>query len=162
MRTVNPSHEQFEDFARGAPDAAPVVMLNLLRFRATADYGAASDVRVSGRKAYARYSRGVAPLLWEVGGAVLWLGRARAAVIAPEGEAWDEVLLVSYPSRAAFVRMVHSEAYQRLMEHRTAALADSRLIELREGRLPRWAFRVARALVRLKARVLPVVGRDGG
>jgi len=49
-------------------------------------------------------------------------------VIGPSEESWDEAILVEYPSRSAFVSMVTNEAYQQISEHRTAALADSRLI----------------------------------
>lgn len=157
MATVNPTREQIERFAREAPDDAPIVMLNLLRFRERADYP--DGAPLSGRKAYGRYSKAVMPLLWEVGGQPLWMGKARAGVIAPEGEAWDEVLLVHYPSRRAFVRMVTSEPYQRILHHRTAALADSRLIELRAVRLPRWLLGVARHAVRARALLAPRLPR---
>src|SRR5262249_2690123 len=137
MPTVSPSRAQIEDFARSAPDAAPIVMLNLLKFRDVADYGEKARGRVTGRQAYARYSRAVIPLVWEVGGQPLWMGKARAGVIVPADESWDEVVLVHYPSRGAFVRMVSSAAYQAIMHHRTAALADSRLVETRAVHIPR-------------------------
>ncbi len=165
MPIVNPTVASFERFEREAPDAKPIVMLNLLRFRERAEYGAehaqdapnAKRAGGTGREAYARYSKAVIPLLWEVGGQALWMGKARAAVIAEEGEAWDEVLLVHYPSRRAFVRMVRSEAYQAILHHRTAALADSRLIETRAVPLPRWILGAARGLLRLKTRVFPKI-----
>ena len=157
MGTVNPTLDDIQRFARETPDDAPIVMLNLLRFRDRADYGAAPGGGVTGRKAYGRYSKAVLPLLFEVGGLPLWMGNARASVIAPEGESWDEVVLVHYPSRAAFVRMVTSEAYQAIMHHRTAALSDSRLIETRAVRVPSWVLRAARAAVRVKARFLPKI-----
>ena len=65
--------------------------------------------------------------------------------------------LVRYPSRAAFLRMVKSDAYQAIMPHRTAALADSRLIELRAGALPAWLLRGAGAVVRARAVGFPKV-----
>jgi uncharacterized protein (DUF1330 family) len=151
MRTVNPGRAHIEDFARKAPDAAPIVMLNLLKFRDFADYEEKGAARVTGRKAYERYSKAVVPLLWEVGGQLLWMGKARAGVIIPDDESWDEVVLVHYPSRAAFVRMVSSDAYQAIMHHRTAALADSRLIETRAVRLPRLLLAAARGATRAKA-----------
>lgn len=158
MATVNPTRERVEEFDRESPDAKPVVMLNLLRFRAQADYGPGGPAGVSGRSAYSRYSKEVMPLLWEAGGQVLWMGKARAGLIVPDGESWDEVLLVHYPSRRAFVRMVSSAAYARIMHHRTAALVDSRLIETRAAPLPRVILGVARGLMRAKALVRPKLG----
>ncbi len=159
MATVNPTEAQIADFARRAPDQKPIVMLNLLRFRETAEYADASEPAVSGKKAYSRYSRAVMPLLFEVGGQPLWMGKARAGVIVPDGEAWHEVLLVHYPSRAAFVRMVTSDAYRRILHHRTAALADSRLVETEAIALPRWLLRLARGAVRAKALLAPKIPR---
>ena len=38
------------------------------------------------------------------------------------------IILVHYPSPAAFIGMVTTPEYQALSGHRTAALADSRLV----------------------------------
>lgn len=159
MPTVNPTHEQMQQFGRTAPDDAPIVMLNLLKFRASANYGANGPQGLTGKQAYSRYSKAVMPLLFEVGGQPLWMGNARASVIAPEGESWDEVLLVYYPSRAAFMKMVGSDAYQAIMHHRTAALEDSRLIETKAVKLPRFVLGAVRTAVRFKSLVFPKIPR---
>lgn len=159
MPIVNPTVAHIEAFERATPDSKPIVMVNLLKFRERAEYSESGAIGAigeagTGREAYARYSKAVMPLLWEVGGQPLWMGKARATVIAPDGESWDEVLLVHYPSRSAFLRMVKSEPYQAIIHHRTAALADSRLIETRAVPLPRWLLGVGRRLLRLKTIVL--------
>jgi uncharacterized protein (DUF1330 family) len=157
MPIVNPSRARIEAFARETPDDRPIVMVNLLRFREQADYEAGGPGG-TGRAAYLRYSKAVVPLVWEVGGQLLWVGKARAGVIMPEGEAWDEVALVHYPSRRAFLRMINSDAYQAIVHHRTAGLSDSRLIETRATRLPRWLLAAARGLLRVKSWFSPKVG----
>lgn len=159
MPIVNPTIAHIEAYERATPDDEPIVMLNLLKFRARAEYpeGGAARESGTGREAYKRYSKAVMPLLWEVGGQPLWMGDARASVIAPDDESWDEVLLVHYPSRSAFLRMVKSAPYQAILHHRTAALADSRLIETRATRLPRWILGAARRLLRLKTLVFPKI-----
>jgi uncharacterized protein (DUF1330 family) len=157
MGIVNPTPDELARFSCEIPDAKPIVMVNLLRFRDRADYGPEGSRGDTGEQAYLRYSNGVIPLLYEVGGQLLWRGKVRAAVIAPEGEAWDEVVLVSYPSRRAFLRMIESEAYRAILHHRTAALADARLIETRPGRLPHWILRAARAAIRARALISPRV-----
>ncbi len=157
MPIVNPTHEHIERFERETPDNKPIVMVNLLRFRTVADYGQGESKGLSGKQAYSKYSKGVMPLLFEVGGQPLWMGKARASVIAPEGESWDEVLLVHYPSRAAFLKMVKSKVYQEIMVHRTAALEDSRLFESRAVSLPSWLLRAARGAIRLKTLVFPKI-----
>ncbi|BAF86514.1 hypothetical protein AZC_0516 [Azorhizobium caulinodans ORS 571] len=116
------------------------VMLNLLRFRTVADYSDAPDLApatpISGAEAYALYVAHTLPLLQASGGAILWRGRADAFLIGPEEEMWDEVLLVQQASAAALLAMANGPAYRKVMGHRTAALADSRLLPLTELPLP--------------------------
>jgi uncharacterized protein (DUF1330 family) len=133
---IEPTREQLRAFAEG-PEDGPVVMINLLRFRERAAYAAdAGETPCSGQEAYGRYSAAVGPLLAGVGGRPIWVGLGRHTVIAPEGEAWDQAILVEYPSRKAFLDMVTSPAYQAVVHHRTAALADSRLIATSGTELP--------------------------
>lgn len=56
------------------------------------------------------------------------LASIEVALIAPAGEQWDELLLVRYPSKEAFLSMIGDPEYQAATVHRTAALADSRLL----------------------------------
>lgn len=129
MSTLNPSAEQLAEFVRSMPSAQPILMLNLLRYREQADYPAGSgESPCTGRKAYARYSRTALAKVQGVGGAVEILAQAHAALIAPPGERWDEVLLVRYPNKEAFLGMLADAEYQAATLHRSAALADSRLI----------------------------------
>jgi uncharacterized protein (DUF1330 family) len=129
MPWIDPSPEQVQQLLADASDESPIVMINLLRYRDRAEYPQGSDASPgSGREAYQRYGALVLPMLGEVGASVLWRGSAKQTVIGPEGERWDEVLLVQYPSRRAFLTMVGRADYQQAVAHRRAALADSRLI----------------------------------
>jgi uncharacterized protein (DUF1330 family) len=94
-------------------DGGPVVMLNLLRF---AD---------GGRDRYGEYARAVTPFLRKVGGDVVYFGAGSTALVAEPGQAWDAVLLVRYPSRAAFAAMVADPEYQRITHLRTEALREA-------------------------------------
>jgi uncharacterized protein (DUF1330 family) len=96
-------------------DGEPVVMLNLLRF---AEGG--------GRERYAEYSAAVVgTFLPRYGGEVLYAGTGSAALVAEEGQAWDAVALVRYPSRAAFARMVADPDYQQVTHLRSEALVEA-------------------------------------
>jgi len=129
MGSIEPTAEQLQRLLAADGDASPIVMINLLRYRDRAEYAVASGAEpCSGREAYQRYSAAVVPMLAAVGGTVLWFARVQQTVIAPSAESWDDAILVQYPSRKAFVTMVASPDYQRIAVHRTAALADSRLI----------------------------------
>lgn len=129
MSSINPSREQLAAFAASIPADTPILMLNLLRYREQAAYPADSGQNpCSGREAYARYSRIALGKVRGVGGDVQLLAAVQLALIAPAEEAWDELLLVRYPSKAAFLGMLADPEYQAATLHRTAALADSRLI----------------------------------
>lgn len=113
---------------------ALVVMLNLLRFRETADYGAHPDLApsspISGREAYAVYLRHTRPFLAKYGAEVVVRGRGEAFLVGPDGPAWDTVLVVRYPSADSFLGLAQDPGYLAGAGHRTAALADSRLLPL--------------------------------
>lgn len=128
-RTVDPTSESIRQLVAKVPADTPVVMLNLLRFREQAAYPADKEQPArSGREAYGIYAKATEEHLQRVGGKLIWRATAKHAFIAPEGEDWDEVLLVAYPSRDAFLTMIKSPGYQANTFHRTAALEDARLI----------------------------------
>ena len=132
MSSIDPTADQLAALAALADPPEPLVMLNLLRFRDQAGYPEGFDAEpCTGAHAYRRYSAQAAPQLAAVGGRVVWMGTGGLSVIAPEDEPWDDVLLVEYPSRDAFLRMIATPAYQAALPHRRAALLDSRLIASR-------------------------------
>ena len=122
-------------FLRGS--AGSVVMLNLLRFRAVADYSAspelAPDAPISGEEAYRRYMAHTLPHLEASGGRLLFFGRGGPFLIGPPEERWDAAMLVQQQSTAAFMTFASNREYLLGMGHRVAALEDSRLLPLQEG-----------------------------
>ena len=95
---------------------APVVMVNLMRFRERS-----LDGDGSGRDAYLRYSALTVPMIKARGGTLLWTGDAKAVALGEEaGNAWDYLALVYYPTVAAFIEMMTSGDYEtRCDPHRT-------------------------------------------
>jgi hypothetical protein len=116
-----------------------VVMLNLVRFRSLADYSATPALAppgpISGAAAYRLYLEHTLPLLKRSGGDVLFFGHGGPFLIGPENEGWDAVLLVRQHSIDAFLAFASDPEYLAGMGHRTAGLADSRLLPLTEGEL---------------------------
>jgi uncharacterized protein (DUF1330 family) len=97
---MHPDEEQLSRLLE-KDDGAPVVMLNLVKFRGTA-----------GREAYLRYSRATMPLIKKRGGTILWAGDVEGVAIGDAAaDAWDYAVLVQYPSRAAFAEMMRSAEY---------------------------------------------------
>lgn len=120
----------------GSPPEGPIVMLNLLRYREVADYSAhphlAPPSPVSGRAAYAIYAAHTLPILSDVDGQVVFSGSALPFLIGPPDETWDAVLLVRHKSAEVFLSFARNEEYLAGVGHRTAALADSRLLPIVE------------------------------
>jgi uncharacterized protein (DUF1330 family) len=126
---VEPDLRRIQDFLAGGDPDAPIVMINLLRYREQAAYPDGSDAApCSGREAYQRYGAEAAKHIAAVGGRILWMGAAGPTLIGPADETWDDAVLVEYPARKAFLEMVARPEYQACAVHRTAALEDSRLI----------------------------------
>ncbi len=113
-----------------------VIMLNLLRFRETADYSAtpelAPDSPISGAAAFQKYIDHTLPYLRETGGDLTFLGKGGAFMIGPEAERWDLVMLIRQESTESFLAFASHEGYLGGMGHRTAAIEDSRLLPLRD------------------------------
>jgi uncharacterized protein (DUF1330 family) len=110
---IEPSGNDLTDFV-GADPSAPVVMLNLLRFAE------------GGRDSYARYGAALqGGIMARHGARVLYAGDGDDALVAGDGQAWDAVLLVQYPSREAFGRMVADPEYQQIAHLRAEALAEA-------------------------------------
>ena len=123
-QTVNPTADQIKALVSSDRDGA-VVMVNLLRFR---EHALAPDEGMSGADAYGLYGQAVLPFLEAVGGKVLSAVNCEQSVIGPVEPEWHMVFIVEYPSREAFLEMVGNPEYQEVARHRTAAVADSRLI----------------------------------
>jgi uncharacterized protein (DUF1330 family) len=117
--------------------SGPLVMLNLLRFKEVADYSAspelAPEAPVSGAEAYAMYMKHTRPFLQASGGEVLFIGTGSNYLIGPTEEKWDAVLLVKQQSKESFLAFAQDEDYLKGIGHRTAALANSRLMPMKEG-----------------------------
>ncbi len=121
-------------FMRDLP--GEIVMLNLLRFREEADYSDYPNLKpgapISGWLAYRQYMNHTHPILQKYGSALAFMGDGGPFLIGPPDKSWDLVLLVRHRSRQAFMALAADPDYQAIKGHRTAALADSRLLPLVE------------------------------
>jgi uncharacterized protein (DUF1330 family) len=132
MGAVDPTRPQFEAF-KALPRDTPIHMLNLIRLKPLAEYPEGHENHgkgMTGLDAYRAYGRTSAEVFARVGGKQVWAGRPETVVTGPEGEAWDLAFIAEYPSAGAFLAMVTDPGYREHVKHRTAAVADSRLIRL--------------------------------
>ena len=130
---LQPSEDAGRDFF-SRRIAGELVMLNLLRFRATADYSADPQLApprpISGAEAFDRYIAHTLPHLALSGGELLFLGEGGEFLIGPPGERWDMAMLVRQKSAEAFLAFASNPDYAAGLGHRSAALEDSRLLPL--------------------------------
>ncbi len=129
---IHPVQEAGKQFYMEFHDKGKVNMLNLLKFRDIADYSNLDKLRpsepISGREAYQLYIDHTLPILQKLGSRVLYFGTANGFLIGPESEQWDVVMLVEHESAAKFISFAENKEYLKGAGHRTAALADSRLL----------------------------------
>lgn len=118
--SITPNADQFAELA-ASPDDQPVVMLNLLKFKAKADTDTTGPDQ-TGAESYRSYGDVAVKMIEERGGSVIWAGRADQILIGDASQDWDQVLLVQYPSRAAFLDMVSKPEYLEAHEHRESGL----------------------------------------
>jgi uncharacterized protein (DUF1330 family) len=109
---------------------APVVMVNLMRF-----HDRSLDGDGSGWDAYLRYSALTVPMIKARGGTLLWTGDAKAVALgSQDGNQWDYLALVYYPSVAAFIDMMTSTDYENQCDpHRRNGCADHVIIATKEA-----------------------------
>lgn len=129
---VMPSPEQAMGFF-GGPENGPFVMVNLLKFKARAEYPDGSDSHLSGFEAYMRYGDEVRKLVEGLGGRVRYQGVVTGLLLGEVEELWDVVALAEYPSLAAFREMAMSPAMHAIEHHRVAGLAGQLNIRTRPG-----------------------------
>lgn len=123
---VMPTPDQARDFFN-APDQGPFVMVNLLRFKARAEYPAgdpgAEDPHLTGAEAYMRYGVAVASMVEALGGRIVYSGAVTGLLLGEVEDMWDMVALAEYPSLSAFLEMTRHPDYARIAVHRDAGLA---------------------------------------
>jgi uncharacterized protein (DUF1330 family) len=108
----------------------PVVMVNLMRFRERSLDGCGS-----GWDAYLRYSALTVPMIKARGGTLLWTGDAKTVALGePDGNQWDYLALVYYPTVAVFIDMMTSADYEnRCDPHRINGCSEHVIIASKEA-----------------------------
>lgn len=136
MKVVNevmPTPQRAMEFFTAAEDG-PFVMVNLLKFKAKAEYADGSDSHLTGAEAYARYAEVVRTLVEGTGGRIRYNGVVTGLLLGEVEELWDAVGLAEYPSYAAFREMASSPAMHEIEHHRKAGLAGQLNIRTKPGK----------------------------
>ena len=130
---IDPDRQAWEIF-KSLPRDEPIHMLNLIKLKPKAEYPEGHPDHgkdLTGLDAYRAYGRASAPVFKRVGGRQVWVGKPQVMVTGPQdAEQWDLAFIAEYPSSEAFMEMVRDPDYREHVKHRTAGVADSRLLRL--------------------------------
>jgi len=128
INKVYPNEKQMEGFLEPGPNG-PICMVNLLKFKARAEYEDGRETQLTGREAYEIYEKGVKKLLQQIGGYIGFEGQVERLMLGEVGELWDLVALAVYPSRQAMLEMMQLDGIGEISVHRAAGLAGQLNIE---------------------------------
>ncbi|MEM1119493.1 MAG: DUF1330 domain-containing protein [Bacteroidota bacterium] len=123
INQVAPTKEEFVDFIKNYPSNTPLVMVNILKFKDQTE-----DGKETGRQAYKRYSKNMEPLVAKAGGKMIWGGNVERTVIGDYAAQPDMFLIVSYPSKEAFIAMSTTPEYEEIAKDRKKALEYGALL----------------------------------
>ena len=128
VNKVYPSEDQIKGFLEPGAQG-PICMVNLLKFKPTAEYEDGLETDLTGREAYELYEEGVKKLLQRVGGYIGFEGSVERLMLGEVEELWDAVGLAVWPSRQVMLEVMQSPEMQEISVHRTAGLAGQLNIE---------------------------------
>ncbi len=113
------NEEQLERMVNVEVDG-PFYMLNLIKFRERADYLDGRETNLTGREADALY----APLefLDAIGAEIVFVAEVETNLPLGDGVQWDQVGIVLYPSRTAFLEMVQEPEFRARAIHKEAGV----------------------------------------
>ena len=131
VNKVAPTEEQMKGFLEPGREG-PIYMLNLLKFKETAQYADGRETDLGGAEAYAIYGQEVIQHLQKVGGAPMFSAGVERLMLGEVEELWDAAAIAMSPSRKAMLEMISSSEYQASALHREAGLAGQLNIELIE------------------------------
>lgn len=136
IAALEPTDAQLSAFS-GADQTQPIAMLNLLKFRDRAEYTDGRDAgALTGRDAYGLYAAVAMQKVAEVGGRFFWGAPETATFIGGDGDDWDMVAIVRYPSRAAFLAMIDKPDYRAAIPHRDAGLLRTVILDCPGNAIP--------------------------
>ncbi|MGD0192397.1 MAG: DUF1330 domain-containing protein [Rhizomicrobium sp.] len=131
MSPVIPTPRQIQRLVENGPEG-PIVMVNLLKYRARAAYGPdrpEAKENLSGIDAYRRYAMVALQHVQALGGGIVWGGPQKMVVVGDDtANDWDEIVCVRYPSREAFLKMMQNPEYLAAHYHRDAGLERTSLL----------------------------------
>ena len=113
-------------------DGNEFFMLNLIKYRAKAQYPAGYSFSDDALEADARYNRAIAPYLLPHAAIPVFIGEPEGRFIDEDGDAeWQRVAIVRYRSRRDLLEMVSELAGQDVAVHKWASIEKTQVFPVR-------------------------------
>ncbi len=128
VNKVMPNDDQMAEFLESGNDE-PIYMVNLLKFKDKAEYPDKRETDLSGKEAYAIYTKEVQHHLAKVGGKGIFGAEVKRLMLGEVDELWDSVAIAKYPNRKAMLDMISDPDYIKSAQHRVAGLKGQLNIE---------------------------------
>ncbi len=122
------SPERIDEMMQPGPDG-PIYMVNLLKFKDTAEYEDGRETDLTGYEAYQLYGRAVMKIIQDYGGEIQFAADVTFLALGQVEDLWDEIAIAKYPNRGALLAMSSSDEWRAASVHRTAGLAGQLNIE---------------------------------
>ena len=123
-----PTPEQWRRILERNPETG-FSLVNLFKFRETADYGDTSEPETSGSEAFQRYANVSVPSMHKAGGEFLAVAPFAGSLLGPDHD-WDLIAIGKYPNLAAFEALYTNPEYIEAFRHRTAAVARQEVMAM--------------------------------
>ncbi len=123
MTSTEPTKIQLREITETNQES-PFDMINLIKYRAIAAYDSPADNAIgrSGREAHQEYGLVAFPKIIGMGGSLVYRGKCDHQFVGDESQNYDDLIIVRYPSRRAYLEMFNSTEYQEAIKHRKAGL----------------------------------------
>jgi len=122
---INPDESQLVALIHSGHQG-PVQMVNLLAFRECASYPSGHELAaagLTGAQAYARYGAMALEQIDRRAGKLILYNDVHQVLIG-RTRPWDQILVIEFPEKGAFVDMIRDRDYQASLVHRDAGLAE--------------------------------------
>ena len=126
---INPDEDQLRALLESGEDG-PLQFVNLLSYREAARYPEGHELAgagLTGAEAYGRYGAIALEHVLRRGGVLTLYNDVLHVLIGHTGP-WDQIAVMQYPGKDAFVDMIRDPDYQVGLVHRDAGLAETAIL----------------------------------
>jgi uncharacterized protein (DUF1330 family) len=126
---INPDEQQLRALLASG-EGGPLQFVNLLSYHSDARYPEGHELAragLSGADAYGRYGAVALDHVVRRGGTLILYNDVLQVLIGRTGP-WDQIAIMQYPGKDAFVDMIRDPEYQAGLVHRDAGLAETAIL----------------------------------